>query len=78
MTMLVPNWRRVLRYGWSVRLMVLAAVLTGLEAVLPMISDLLAVRTWWLTVITFLVIVGAFIARFLVQQKVSGENNEQA
>ena len=32
---LVSDWRHVLRNAWSVRLIVLAALLSGLEVVLP-------------------------------------------
>lgn len=36
---LVPDWRHVLRKAWSVRLILLAGVLTGIEAVLPLLGD---------------------------------------
>lgn len=69
---LIPNWRRVLRYGWSVRLIVLAAILTGLEAILPFIPELLP--EWlpieWLAAFQFLVVVSALVARFTAQKKV--------
>ena len=31
----VHNWRKVLRYAWSIRLTLLAAVLSGIEVALP-------------------------------------------
>lgn len=70
---LIPNWRAVLRYGWSVRLIVLAGVLTGIEAVLPLVPELLP--PWfpveWLVAAQFLIVMGALIARFIAQEKVS-------
>ncbi len=33
---LVDNWRRVLARAWSVRLIVLAALLSGIEGALPL------------------------------------------
>lgn len=68
----IPHWRRVLRYAWSVRLIVLAGVLTGLEAVLPLMPDLLPLRPEWLASLTFLIVMGALVARFIAQSNVSG------
>lgn len=36
---LVNDWRRVMRRAWSVRLIALAVVLTGLEVALPFLGD---------------------------------------
>ena len=33
------DWKRTLRHAWSVRWIALAAVLTGIEVVLPMFGD---------------------------------------
>jgi uncharacterized protein (DUF58 family) len=72
---LIPDWRRVLRYGWSVRLIALAAVLTGLEAILPFAPQLLPAwfRVEWLAALQFLIVMSALIARFVAQRKVSGD-----
>lgn len=35
---LIPDWRRVLARAWSVRLMILAAILSGIEVVLPFVE----------------------------------------
>ena len=67
---LIPNWRRVLRYGWSVRLIVLAAILTGLEATLPLVPELLPMPIEWLAMSQFLIVMGALVARFIAQSKV--------
>lgn len=70
---LISNWRAVLRYAWSVKLMILAAVLTGLETVLPLLGDLLPIPQGCFAAASFLVVMGAFAARFFVQQKISGD-----
>ncbi|WP_455709960.1 DUF7940 domain-containing protein [Nitratireductor aquimarinus] len=33
---LIYNWKAVLRYVWSIRCLVLAAVLSGIEVALPL------------------------------------------
>ncbi|WP_184117430.1 hypothetical protein [Aminobacter sp. DSM 101952] len=40
---LVANWRAVLRQAWSVRLMLLAALLSGIEVMLPLVGGLLPI-----------------------------------
>lgn len=57
---LIPNWREVLTKAWSVRLIVVAAVLTGLEAIAPSLS--------LPPVVLFGVVVAAFVARLLAQE----------
>lgn len=36
---LLPNWRAVLRKAWSVRWIIAAALLSGLEVALPLVSS---------------------------------------
>jgi hypothetical protein len=70
---LIPEWRKVLRYGWSVRLIVIAGFLTGLEAILPLAPELLPIPIEWLAVSQFLIVMGALFARFIAQSKESGD-----
>lgn len=70
---IIPEWRRVLRYGWSVRLILLAGILTGLEAVLPLAPDLLPMPLEWLALSQFVIVMAALVARFIAQSKVSGD-----
>lgn len=65
--MLIPNWRKVAEKAWSVRLMYLASILTGCEAVLPVIGDWVPRGVFAL--LTFVVVMGALLSRFLVQQE---------
>ena len=69
--MIVHNWRDVLIRAWSVRLMALAGILTGLEAVLPLIDGYVDVPRGVFAVVTFLVVCAAFVARFFAQKGLS-------
>lgn len=64
--MLIPNWRRVLRKAWSVRLMIGASVLTGCEAVLPFAETSLPRGTF--AALSFVVVTLALLARFVAQK----------
>jgi hypothetical protein len=64
---LIPNWQKVLRKAWSVRLMYIASILTGCEAVLPLVSNVVPQGSF--AALSFFVVTGALLARFLVQQE---------
>lgn len=68
--MIILNWRTVLKKAWSVRLMALAAVLTGVEAVLPFFTPL--EPSPWFTAATFVVVCAALVARLVAQPKMHG------
>ena len=63
---LSADWRAVLRHAWSVRLIALAALLTGIEAALPYLD--LPIRPDLLAALTLLVTVAAFVARLVPQR----------
>lgn len=69
----IPDWKLVLRHAWSVRLIVLAGVLTGAEAVLPLFPGLFALEPGSLALITFAIVMAALVARFVAQQSISGD-----
>ncbi len=68
---LISNWRRVLRNAWSVRLMILAALLSGAEVALPFLGDFIAPGR--LALLSALATSGAFVARFLAQRNMEDE-----
>lgn len=69
---LVENWRLLLRRAWSVRLMLLAGVLSGAEVVLPLVcADVLPVGVF--AGLSFLVTAGAMVARVVAQDGVHNE-----
>lgn len=66
---LIDNWRDVLRKAWSLRLMFLAAILSGVEVVLPFFSE--AIPRGLFAVLSFLTVAGAFVARLVAQKGLS-------
>jgi putative flippase GtrA len=73
--MLIPDWRKVLRYAWSVRLMFLAAVLSGLEMALPFLPAFLVLHPGVYALLSFVVTMSAVLSRFVAQKKISGDQN---
>ncbi len=63
-----PRWRQILARAWSVRLIVLAFVLTAAEFVLPFLDG--AFPRGVLAGVGALVTAGAFVARLLAQKDV--------
>ena len=71
---LLPDWRRLIRRAWSLRLILLAGLLTGCEAVLSaMGTEWLPVPVWARMVILFGVLGAAFVARLLAQKDDDGQ-----
>lgn len=69
---LVWNWRQVLQYAWSVRLIALATLLTGAEFVLQVFMDDPPLPRGTFAALGFLTTIAAGAARFIAQQNVSG------
>lgn len=63
-----PDWRRILRRAWSVRLMALAAILSCIEAALPFLDGIIPVPPGVFGVLTGLTVAGAFVARLIAQK----------
>lgn len=70
---LVSDWRAVLARAWSIRLLVLAGVLSGIEAALPFFGDAIPIPSGALAALTTLVVGAAFVARLLAQSNISGD-----
>ncbi len=65
---LTHNWRDILRYAWSIRLMILAGILSGVEVILPLFADCCP-RGLFAT-LSMVTIAGAFVARIVAQKDV--------
>jgi len=65
---LVSDWRRVLRYAWSIRLLLAAAMLSGLEVALPYLGDILPIPIGAFAAVTFIVTVLALVMRIISQK----------
>lgn len=68
---LIEDWWKVLRYGWSIRLIILAGLLSGAEVILPMFGESIPRNLFAL--LSMLVTVAAFVARLTAQPKMYGK-----
>lgn len=66
MMQLIDDWRFVLRRAWSIRLIILAGTLTGLEVALPLFSD--AVPRGVFAALSALASIAALWARLVAQK----------
>lgn len=65
---LYDNWKDILKKAWSIRFIVLAALLTGLEVLLPFFND--SVPKHLFAAMSFVCVTAAFIARLVAQRDV--------
>lgn len=62
------NWREILRYAWSSRLMLIAGLLTGAEMVVQAFGvDWMPGPQWLRMLVYFLLIAAAYVARIVSQ-----------
>jgi hypothetical protein len=64
---LINDWRRTLRYAWSLRLVMLAAALSAAEVVLPLFVD--AMPRGVFAGLSLLAAIGGAVARIVAQPK---------
>lgn len=62
---LLPDWQRILKQAWSIRLTVLAGLFSAAEVILPLFVDVLPRHLF--VVLAFVAIVGAAVARLVAQ-----------
>lgn len=76
---LVSNWRRVLKRAWSIRLMILAGLLSGIEVILslPDIAERLDWPQGLFAAASGLTTMAAFIARLIAQGNVNEADDEE-
>jgi hypothetical protein len=63
---LANDWKEILKKAWSVRFMILAGVLSGVEVILPFFVYDIPRGTF--AVLSFLAVGGAFISRIVAQR----------
>ncbi len=68
---LIEDWHFVMRRAWSARLMIIAALLSGAETVVPLFFD--AMPRGPFALLSFITVIAAFIARFVAQRNMSGD-----
>jgi len=64
--MLKSDWKQILRKAWSVRLIILAGIFTGLEVIVPMFDDAFPRNTF--AVLSGITTAAALIARVMMQR----------
>jgi len=62
------DWRKILRHAWSIRLLALAGILSGCEAVLPIAQPYWNIPPWAFSAILFIIIAAAFVSRIVAQK----------
>jgi len=65
---LTDNWRGILRKAWSIRLMILAGVLSAVEVILPLFADSIPRGTF--AALSGITVAAAFVARLVAQQDI--------
>lgn len=73
----LPNWPAILRHAWSIRLIRIAALLSGFEVALAIVGPFVPVRPGVFAAVSMLVTMGALIARFVAQSHISGASDEK-
>lgn len=68
-TILLDDWRDILRRTWSIRFIVLAGVLSGAEVALPFIREVVPIPPGWFAAASALTTAAAFVARILAQKR---------
>ncbi|NEI70942.1 hypothetical protein GR212_15265 [Rhizobium lusitanum] len=72
---LVPEWGRVLRHAWSIRLGILAGFLSGCEIALPIIDQAISIPRGVFAALSGLVTCGAVISRLVAQENLKGDSD---
>jgi hypothetical protein len=71
-----PNWRNILRYAWSVRLILAAGVMAGAEAMLLVLQPVINLPMLALAILSGALTFGALVARLLAQKELAdGQRN---
>jgi len=63
---LYANWKEILRRSWSLRFIILAGFLSGIEIILPLFADELPRNLF--ASLSFCAVCLAFIARLIAQR----------
>lgn len=65
---LYPNWKEILTKAWSIRFIVLAGILSGLEIILPLFHESIPKNLF--AALSFVCVSAAFAARLIAQRDV--------
>lgn len=68
---LSSDWKRVLQRAWSVRLMIVAALLSGFEVALPLLDNIVEMPRGLFAALSGFTVAAAFVARIVAQKGIS-------
>ena len=68
---LAPDWKEILKKAWSVRLMILAGILTAIEVILPLFFDSIPRNVF--AVAIGITTAAALVARLIAQKDLRDE-----
>ena len=63
---LYDNWKDIVKKAWSIRLIILAGLLSGCEVILPFFSDSIPDKLF--AALSFVFVAAAFVARIVAQK----------
>lgn len=66
---LLDDWKDVLRRAWSIRLMLVAGLLSGAEIALPLLEGVLPVPRGAFAALSGIATAAAFVARLMAQRE---------
>jgi hypothetical protein len=66
-----PDWKRILRHAWSIRLIALAGILSALDAAWPYLPSVIQAPPWVFAAGAGFVSCGAIVARLVAQARLS-------
>ena len=65
---LYDNWKDIVKKAWSIKFIILAAVLSASEVILPLFFDYFDRGTF--AILSFIAVSGAFISRLVAQKDI--------
>lgn len=69
---LLPEWRLLVKGAWSIRLVVLSTVFSGIEVILPLFVDSIPRNSF--AVLSMLAAIGAGVARVIAQPRMGNRD----
>lgn len=68
---LASDWRRIMRKAWSIRLIAMAGILSGMEIVMPMLDGIITVPRGIFAALCGIVTCAALVMRLIAQRSMS-------
>ena len=65
---LLSNWQKILQRAWSIRLMLIEGLFSGLEVAVPLLQGVLPIHPGLFAALSLVAVMGAFVTRLLVQR----------